>query len=266
MNHLLRGHAPITPETWAFLDDEATTRLAPSLGARKLVDFAGPLGWQHSATSLGRIGPAVQPIVDGVVGHARAVLTLTEVRADFSLSREDLDDVARGAVDVDLSALDTAAQRIARHENVAVFNGWRDAGITGIAAASTNEPIPGGTDAGGITRRVAAAVAVLKQNGVGGPYALAVDYGDWSAIVGGNDDGGAPLLRHLERILEGRVELVPGIASPTVLSLRGGDYLFESGQDLALGYSSHDDTAVSFYLEESFSFRVATPEAAVALA
>jgi uncharacterized linocin/CFP29 family protein len=50
-----------------------------------------------------------------------------------------------------------------------------------------------------------------------------------------------------------------------VLSQRGGDFLFESGQDLSIGYDSHDADVVRLYLEESFSFRVATPEAAVVL-
>ena len=50
-----------------------------------------------------------------------------------------------------------------------------------------------------------------------------------------------------------------------VVSLRGGDYLFESGQDLSIGYASHDEQSVHLYLEESFSFLVATPEAAVHL-
>jgi uncharacterized linocin/CFP29 family protein len=49
------------------------------------------------------------------------------------------------------------------------------------------------------------------------------------------------------------------------VSLRGGDFLFESGQDLSIGYDHHDAEAVHLYLEESFSFRVATAEAAVAL-
>ncbi len=47
--------------------------------------------------------------------------------------------------------------------------------------------------------------------------------------------------------------------------MRGGDFLFESGEDLSIGYAGHDADAVQLYLEESFSFRVATPEAAVAL-
>jgi uncharacterized linocin/CFP29 family protein len=50
-----------------------------------------------------------------------------------------------------------------------------------------------------------------------------------------------------------------------VVSLRGGDFLFESGQDLSLGYSHHDADNAHLYLEESFTFRVVTPEAAVAL-
>jgi uncharacterized linocin/CFP29 family protein len=50
-----------------------------------------------------------------------------------------------------------------------------------------------------------------------------------------------------------------------VVSLRGGDFLFESGQDLSIGYDSHDAEVVRLYLQESFSFRVVTPEAAVAL-
>ena len=51
-----------------------------------------------------------------------------------------------------------------------------------------------------------------------------------------------------------------------VLSLRGGDFLFNNGQDLSIGYESHDVEAVQLYIEESFAFQVATPEAAVPLA
>ena len=50
-----------------------------------------------------------------------------------------------------------------------------------------------------------------------------------------------------------------------MLSLRGGDFLFDAGQDISIGYDSHDHEVVRLYLEESFSFHVATPEAAVAL-
>ena len=55
MNHLLRSLAPVSDTTWELLDTEARERLAPALAARKLVDFSGPLGWEYSATNLGRV-------------------------------------------------------------------------------------------------------------------------------------------------------------------------------------------------------------------
>jgi uncharacterized linocin/CFP29 family protein len=50
-----------------------------------------------------------------------------------------------------------------------------------------------------------------------------------------------------------------------VLSQRGGDFLLDVGEDLSIGYESHDAGGVDLYLLESFTFRVATAEAAVAL-
>ena len=79
------------------------------------------------------------------------------------------------------------------------------------------------------------------------------------------EHGGYPLLDHLRKILGGPLVWAPGVVGAVVVSLRGGDFLFESGEDLSVGYDRHDADAVHLYLEESFSFRVVTPEAAVAL-
>jgi uncharacterized linocin/CFP29 family protein len=80
------------------------------------------------------------------------------------------------------------------------------------------------------------------------------------------EHGGYPLFDHLRKILGGPIVWAPGVQGGVVLSLRGGDFLFECGQDLAVGYEAHDAEKVSLYLEQSFSFRVAGPEAAVAIA
>ena len=45
----------------------------------------------------------------------------------------------------------------------------------------------------------------------------------------------------------------PGVRGAVVVSLRGGDFLFESGQDLSIGYDHHDADLVHLYLEESFT-------------
>jgi uncharacterized linocin/CFP29 family protein len=264
MNHLLRSLAPISDSAWNELDEEASQRLSPALAARKLVDFSGPHGWDYSSTNLGRTQELGSAPCRGVTGLQRRVLPLVEVRADFELSRTELRDLDRGAADADLESLDKAAHQIAVAENVAVFHGWKSA-ITGIAEASPHEAMSLGEVADEYPRPVAAAVEKLLSSGISGPYALALGGEQYKMVVETAEEGGYPLLDHLRKILEGPIVWAPGVRGAVVLSLRGGDFLFESGQDLSLGYDSHDGEAVRFYLQESFSFLVATAEAAIML-
>jgi uncharacterized linocin/CFP29 family protein len=265
MNHLLRSLAPITDSGWELLDGEAKQRLTAALAARKLVDFAGPRGWEHSSTNLGRATAVAKAPGEGVTALQRRVLPLVELRAAFTVSLAELRDQARGALDVDLESLDTAAHRIAIVENIAVFHGWPKTGIAGIAEASPHDAIPLGQNADIYPRSVARAVELLLHSGIAGPYGLALGRDEYTRVVETAEHGGYPLLDHLRKILEGPIVRSPGVKGAVVLSLRGGDFLFESGQDLSVGYERHDEQAVQLYLEESFSFVVATREAAVPL-
>jgi uncharacterized linocin/CFP29 family protein len=265
LSHLLREHAPITEAGWRLLDDEARERLTPALAARKLVDFSGPHGWDHSATNLGRVEDVADAPGDGVAASQRRVLGLVELRAHFAISRAQLDDAERGAPDVDLETLDTAARRIASAENAAVFGGWGAAGIKGVAEASPHERINLGEDCEVYPRHVAKSVDALRDVGVDGPYGLALSPEGHTHVLETAEHGGYPLFQHLQEILGGPIVWAPGMNGAVVVSLRGGDFLFDSGEDLSIGYEGHDADAVQLYLEESFSFRVATPEAAVPL-
>jgi uncharacterized linocin/CFP29 family protein len=149
-------------------------------------------------------------------------------------------------------------------ENIAVFHGWPGA-ITGIDEASPHERTSLGDTADEYPRRVAGAVERLLCEGITGPYGLALGREQYRRVVETAEHGGYPLLDHLRKILEGPIVWAPGVRGAIVVSLRGGDFVFESGQDLSIGYDSHDADAVRLYLEESFAFHVATPEAAAVL-
>ena len=264
MNHLLRELAPFSEEVWGMLDDEARTRLTPKLGARRLVDFSGPMGWEFSAATLGRVAMMDGPEA-GVRARQRRVAPVVELRVEFSLEREELESAQRGAVDADFQPLDEAAGRIAAAENAAILEGWTAAEFAGVVSASPYPAIARGTDPADLPEKVAAAVEVLANGGVGGPYALAADPAVWVEVMGGTDSTGARISRHVEAVLGGPIVRVPGFSGAAVVSVRGGDYLFDVGQDLSLGYLEHDARTVTLYLEESFAFRVATAEAAVAI-
>src|SRR4051794_6844528 len=110
MNHLLRENAPISIAGWKQIDDEARERLSAHLAARRLVDVAGPHGWDHSVTDLGRVRklaslPA-ESTSDGVMLRQRDVLPLAEFRVPFTVSRAELDNAERGADDLEFDDLD----------------------------------------------------------------------------------------------------------------------------------------------------------------
>jgi uncharacterized linocin/CFP29 family protein len=263
MNHLHRDLAPISDAGWDVIDDEAKSRLPTYLAARKLVDFEGPHGWTHSATNLGRVAEIAGPS-EGVSALQRTVLPLVELRTEFKVSRTELDDVDRGTTSPDLAELDEAIRQIALAENVTVFHGHKAAGFRGITESTSHEPIAVG-DIDKCPDAVARGVNALRQAGIGGPYGLAICPDMYTSIVESTEYGGELLLDHLRKILGGPLVWAPGIEGGVVLSLRGGDFKIESGQDLSIGYLDHDADVVRLYLEESLNFRVLEPDAAVAV-
>jgi uncharacterized linocin/CFP29 family protein len=112
---------------------------------------------------------------------------------------------------------------------------------------------------------VARAVDLMRQSGIGGPYGMAIGPAGYTRIIETTEHGGFLLLDHLRQILEGPVVWAPGVEGAVVLSLRGGDFVLECGQDLSIGYRDHDAETVNLYLEETLSFHVADTDAAVVL-
>ena len=51
-----------------------------------------------------------------------------------------------------------------------------------------------------------------------------------------------------------------------MLTTRGGDFALYLGQDISIGYLSHDTNSVELYLQESMTSLAFTSEAVVALA
>jgi len=264
MDHLYRDLAPIASAAWDQIEAEAKTRLTTYLAARKLVDFGGPHGWTHSATDLGRTAALDAPGA-GLTARQRRVLPLVELRADFAVSRDEIEDASRGAEDMDLGELDEAVKRIAVAENTAIFHGYAAGGIVGISGASSHAPLPLQADYATYPTTVAQAVDALLGSGIDGPYGLAIGPEGYTTIVESTENGGHLLLDHLRHILGGPLVWAPGVVGAVVLSMRGGDFVLDVGQDLSIGYRQHDAVAVQLYVEESFSFRVVDPDAAIAL-
>ncbi len=265
MNHLRRELAPITDAAWEQISEEAAKALKLSLAARKLLELSGPEGWTRSAINLGRTAALATGPVDGVAASQRQVLSLVELRTPFSLDLDELDNADRGA-DLDLDAVVEAATKAAVAEDTVVFSGYPAAGIVGITEASPHAPVEIDEDYEQYPRSVAQAVGTLRAAGVDGPFGVALGPRCYTGVIETTEDGGYPVFEHLRTIAGGPIVRAPAVDGAVVVSLRGGDYELIVGQDLSMGYAGHDGSRVDLYFEESLTFRVSSPEAAVRLA
>ena len=264
MNDLLREHAPISSEAWKEIDDEARRTLKVLLAARRLVDFKGPLGWSTSSISLGRTEKLSPPLQEGVSSKIRRVLPLTELRIPFEVSRDELDSIGRGARDADLDPVRNAARSAAIAEDRAVFQGYEAAGITGIFGASSAQKLTIPDKFEAYPDIVAEATHRLRSAGVNGPYGIALGPRCYTGLTRSTARG-YPIIDHVRELLDGPIIWAPAADGAVVVSLRGGDFELSVGQDFSVGYLDHTSTSVLLYLQESFTFRVLSPEAAVPL-
>ena len=264
MNDLLRNLAPISAAAWNEIDREATRTLKLTLGARRLVDFTGPLGWDAAAISLGRTDRVTQSLQTGVEARVRKVQPLTELRTPFELSREELEAVGRGAKDPDVDAVRFAARAAALAEDRAIFQGYAAGSIAGIdqASAANALVIPDKFEL--YPDIVAEATHKLRSAGVEGPYAIALGPRCYTGLTRSTQRG-YPVIDHVRELLDGPIVWAPAADGAIVLSMRGGDFELTVGQDFSIGYLDHTAQVVRLYLQESFTFRVLSPEAAVPL-
>jgi len=205
MNHLHRELAPVTDEAWAQIDEEASRSLKQYLAARRLVDFEGPLGWKHSSVDLGRVENLAVAQMDSVERARRQVLPLIEFRVPFSLARRELEAAARGATDVDLSAVIASSRSASLAEDGAIFHGFEDGYIAGIATSSPHEPLSVDDNYARYPEHAAKAVAVLRAADIAGPYAIALGARSFTGVTETTERGGYPVLEHLREILGGAV-------------------------------------------------------------
>lgn len=263
MNNLHRELAPISDKAWVQIEEEASRTLKRHLAARRVVDVPSSKGLELSAVGTGHLHQIKAPSA-GIQAAQRDVKALVELRVPFELTRQAIDDVERGATDSDWTPVKDAARKIAFAEDRSVFNGYAAAGIQGIREGSSNPPIALPFNVKGYSGAVARAVSQLRLAGVNGPYALVFGADAFTTASGGSDEG-YPVFHHLERLVDGGIIWAPAIEGGFVVTTRSGDFELDIGQDISIGYLSHSSTVVELYFQESFTFRMLTAEAAVAL-
>jgi len=262
MNLLKREIAPITPEAWSEIDQEARRVLNVKLAGRRIVDIDGPHGWELGAVNTGLLDLFDAHADSGVAAGLRKVQPLVELRVPFELNLLELDSISRGSETPDLDPVAQAAEKIALAEDNAIFNGYPEAGIQGILQASPHADAPFGKSPEEHMSAVVKARQSLEEAGVGGPFALLLGPRPYGGLLQALEDGDSVFTR-VHDVVGGPIYQAAALDGGVLVSTRGGDLTLTIGQDFSIGYVTADRDKVELYLASSFTFRAVGPEAAV---
>lgn len=252
MDMLKRNMAPLAQSAWDEIDSRAEEVLKSRLTARKAVKVNGPKGWDYTTLSEGRL-ELIEGAEDVKTGVFK-VKPLVEARVSFSLSRWELDNITRGAKDIDLGNLEDAVKKIAEFEENAVFKGFSAGKIEGLEKASANDKLSFGNDGSSIMESISQGLIVLRQNFEEGPFALIVGEEAYKRL--NKDVQGYPLIKRIESLINGKILFSSVVEGAFLIPFDNENFELTIGQDFSIGYESHDDENVRLFITESFTFRV----------
>jgi uncharacterized linocin/CFP29 family protein len=198
----------------------------------------------------------------GAVGYGiYKVQPLVETRIGFTLNIWELDNIERGAKDIEMDSLVEAAVKMAVFEEKAVYEGLKAGSITGLKEAASGESIPLKLNNDAVIDALAVAREHMQAAGVQGGADFIVSPDLWKFL--NRVSPGGSLKKLVEHQIEGSVIRSDHINGALLCANRGGDAELILGQDISVGYHHHTAEEVFLFFTESFTFRVLAPEALV---
>lgn len=252
---LYRELAPISEEVWKEIDERAKEVLMAYLSARKVVNVNGPKGLDFSAITEGRLSNLEQK--DNICYGNYQVLPLTEARIEFEMERWELDNLNRGAKDIDYTPLEKAAKEMALFEENAIYNGLEEAIIEGLKD-SVDEELELREEPKGLMEDITNGVIKLREAFVEGKLTLVVGKEAYKKIISGAS--GYPLKKRIEDLIGGNIVYSHVVDGAYLIPYNHDDLELTIGRDFSIGYQAHTNERIKFFIAESFTFRVLDPE------
>ena len=260
MDYLRRNAAPLSAEVWEALDHAVVQVARHVMAARRVAKLDGPKGWDYVAARLGTLTPCATKEGMAAVCVPDVVL-LPEIRADFILPWAEIEAYERGAPALDTNAAEAAAREVALAEDRLAFYGEPIGGGFLTAPGSPHVRIGDWSKPGQVVVDIVKAVETLDKLGRPGPYEAVLGTGGYYAYLQAIEDGGYPVVRHIESILAG-VHRSMVLRTPGALFSTGADdFILTVGGDLAVGYREHDKEIIRLFCVETLAAQTLTPEA-----
>lgn len=251
MDVLKRELAPISVNAWNEIDKRAKEVLKNYLSARKFVKVNGPMGLDFTSVTEGRIEVHSDELLKyGVY----SVKPLIEPRVSFKLGRWELDNIERGAKDINFDALDEAVKKIAQFEEKVIFSGLEDAFIKGIIETSPNKLGNLGDTESEILANVTKGVMILERAIAEKPYVFVVSEDVWCKLNALGKE--VALVERIKNIIGGKIIVSRSIEGAILLPFNNENLELTIGEDFSIGYQEHSENSVKLFVTETLTFRI----------
>lgn len=264
MEILNRTNAPFGNGVWSVIDETIAEFLTKRLTLRSTVDFKGDYDFDTDAIPTKTLKKISSK--NGTTVSLREPLKMLEVKKNFTISKDVIEDIKRGKVDFDDTSLKEAANALATEENNLILQGLNSANITGILADKTVESLEVANHKD-LLQGVAKSLGIFNKNFVTGKIKLIASSNTLAKMYTESFEG-ISLKTKIDQILgENSIVINENIGDTQVLLLsqRGGDFEFYSGLDVAIGFEKEEKNSVELFAIETCAFRILGPEAAIVI-
>ncbi|MCK9337952.1 MAG: bacteriocin family protein [Arcobacteraceae bacterium] len=261
MEFLNKTLAPFGVLVWDTIESELSDALSKRLTLRSAVDFNDTYSFDTDAISTGTLKKVSSK--GNVSICTREPIKMVEIKQNFTVSKEVIEDIKRGKVDFDNTPFTSVANSFAKIENDIILTGMANANIEGMISKEThtiNASSPKDIMVG-----VAKAMGIFNTNFIDGPFVLVISSTTMAKLMVESFDGKSLKSKIEEIIGKGSIIISNDIGDDKalVISQRSGDFEFYSGLDVSVGYETETKDGVELFLIQSCAFRVITPEAVV---
>lgn len=257
MEFLKRELAPVTSKVWNEIDNRARIVLKNNLTARKFIKVSESKGRIYEGVPTGHLNIKEK---EGLYYGIYQILPLVETRINFTLDRWEIDNIDRGAKDINFASLDEAIKKAAIFEENAVYYGLDEACIEGLNK-SKNPIYKFGESESEVLKSIVEAFYILKNNNIEGPCSLVLSKEKFGYLNIINQDG--MLFENIEKIIGGPILISQNIKEGLLVPYNNDNLELVIGQDFSIGYHSSNDENIKFFITSSFTFRLIDKKAVV---
>lgn len=264
MHYLNREATGLPAEIWGKIDAAAVRAAKDILTGRRFLDLQGPHGIGLTAIELGADNFCREPGPEEAGAVMSRAISVPMLRKSCRLSIRRIEAHRHMGQPLDLSAVEDAAEAVARREEEFIYYGQSEFGLEGLLTAKDRNAVKctDWTKVEQALNDVLSGVDALDKAGFHGPYALALSPDHYNNLFRRYEGTDMLQLDHLRRLCELGVYKAP-IEGAVLIDAHAGRLVL--GQDIATGFSANDGINYHLFVSESIALLLDEPKAVCTL-